>query len=448
MREISSDGSDPRDAAGRLASGFTWYDAARVACALVIVLVIALDVGGIPAAYQLVQTPCSPCDPNSIQATTVQASALQADGMSLQFFALYTTALIVVTQFIYIALGVLLFLRRSDDGVALFTALTLVTFGGAAFTGTMHALTDVNAALGFTTHSLNVIGQSCFIIFLYVFPDGRFRPRLAIIPAVLWSASWVLTLWPNPNPVMSAMTQFTQDGPLFILIILSMIAAQVYRYRRVSSSIQRQQTKWVVYALAVGLGGFATTIIVANFLLPPSVTNSPTGTLVGNTLTYSWFIIIPIGIAAAILRSRLYDIDILIKRTLVYGSLTAILAALYFGLVIGAQQLTYRLTGQQVAQQPVVIVLTTLLIAALFTPLRSRLQRWIDRRFDRSRYDAAKTLAAFSASLRSEVDLAQLNAHLLDVVDETMRPAHASLWLRAPARASAAPAAPHKGSAL
>jgi hypothetical protein len=448
MREISSDSADPRDATGQPAGGFSWYDAARVACALIIVLVIALDVGGIPAAYQLVQTPCSPCDPNSIQATTVQASALHADGMSLQFFALYTTALIVVTQFIYIALGVILYLRRSDDGVALFTALTLVTFGGAAFTGTLHALTDMNAALGFTTRGLNVIGQSCFIIFLYVFPDGRFRPRLAVIPAVLWSASWVLTLWPNGNPMISAVTGFTQDGPLFILIILSMIAAQVYRYRRVSSPIQRQQTKWVVYALAVGLGGFAATLIVANLLLPPSLTNSPTGTLIGNTLTYSWFIIIPIGIAAAILRSRLYDIDILIKRTLVYGSLTAILAGVYFGLVIGAQQLTHRLTGQEVAQQPVMIVLTTLLIAALFTPLRARLQRLIDQRFDRSRYDAAKTLAAFSASLRSEVDLRQLNDHLLAVVDETMRPAHASLWLRASAGSSAASAAPQKGSAL
>src|SRR6185437_8381601 len=139
------------------------------------------------------------------------------------------------------------------------------------------------------------------------------------------------------NPMISAVTGFTQDGPLFILIILSMIAAQVYRYRRVSSPIQRQQTKWVVYALAVGLGGFAATLIVANLLLPPSLTNSPTGTLIGNTLTYSWFLIIPIGIAAAILRSRLYDIDILIKRTLVYGSLTAILAGVYFALVIGAQ---------------------------------------------------------------------------------------------------------------
>ncbi|MFI5277029.1 MAG: hypothetical protein ACHQ1E_07145 [Ktedonobacterales bacterium] len=432
MRDLHGGAVDLDSPATPPARRYSWYDVARLACALIILLVIALDVTSIPAAYHLVQTPCSPCDPNSIQATTVQTTALQAEGLSLQFFAFYTTALIVVTELIYIGLGVIIFLRRSDDGIALLTALTLVTFGGAAFTGTMHALANVNGALDFTTRALNVVGQAAFIVFLYVFPDGRFRPRWTIMPAILWSASWVTTLWPVTNPIIQAATQFMQDGPAFVAIILSMIVAQIYRYLRASSPIQRQQTKWVVYALAVGLGGFATTLVVADLLLPTSVTNSASGAMIGNTLTYGWFLIIPVGIAAAILRSRLYDIDILIKRTLVYGSLTAILAALYFGLVIGAQQLTHRLTGQQVAQQPVVIVLSTLLIAALFTPLRSRLQRGIDQRFYRSRYNAARTLAAFSASLRNEVDLAELNAHLLNVVDQTMRPQTASLWLRSP----------------
>jgi hypothetical protein len=143
------------------------------------------------------------------------------------------------------------------------------------------------------------------------------------------------------------------------------------------------------------------------------------------------FVLLPIGVGIAILRSHLWDIDVIIRRTLIYGSLTAVLAALYFAVVIGAQLVTQAFTGRQVGQQPVVIVLSTLLIAALFTPLRARLQRWIDQRFYRSRYDAAKTVAAFSQALRSEVDLAQLNEHLLAVIDETMRPVHASLWLRA-----------------
>jgi hypothetical protein len=138
------------------------------------------------------------------------------------------------------------------------------------------------------------------------------------------------------------------------------------------------------------------------------------------------------------LRSRLWDIDILINKALVYGSLTALLALLYFGLVIGLGSLVRLFTGQ-VSQSPVVIVASTLAIAALFQPLRHRLQRFIDRRFYRSKYDAAKTLEAFSATLRNEVDLSQLREELVAVVQETMQPAHVSLWLRSPQRHTEVP---------
>jgi hypothetical protein len=206
---------------------------------------------------------------------------------------------------------------------------------------------------------------------------------------------------------------------VLFLLVPACTCSVVLRFRR-SRGIERQQLKWFVYAMAIGLiGGLC---LVATAWFNVNITSASVWTLVTVGL--------PISAGIAILRYRLYDIDIIIKRTLVYGSLTAILAALYFALVIGAQTLTKLVTGQQVGQQPVVIVLSTLLIAALFQPLRHRLQRTIDRRFDRSHYDAAKTVAAFSASLRSEVNLQQLNERLLGVVEETMRPTHASLWLR------------------
>ena len=152
------------------------------------------------------------------------------------------------------------------------------------------------------------------------------------------------------------------------------------------------------------------------------------------TVVSALLLLIPISIAFAILRSRLWDIDIIISRTLVYGSLTAILTVIYFASVIALQSLLGVFTGQLSAgtQTPVVIVASTLGIAALFQPLRRFLQTIIDRRFYRSRYDAARTLAAFSASLRNEVDLNQLREQLLAVVQETMQPAHVSLWLRPP----------------
>jgi hypothetical protein len=278
------------------------------------------------------------------------------------------------------------------------------------------------------------------------FPDGRLlSPRwrwcvwltvaatvLTIIPNTFSqfgdSSDLELASVPNPLAIMSSSVSDAVSGLtsllLFAMIVLSMCSV-VLRFRR-ARGVEREQLKWFVFATAIGLLGGLTLFGFTWF----STTFNPSGSI--------WLVVtvgMPIATCIAILRYRLYDIDIIIKRTLLYALLTIILAALYFGLVIGAQRLTQAFTAQRAGQQPVVIVLSTLLIAALFTPVRAWLQGWIDRRFYRSRYDAARTLAAFSATLRSEVDLAQLNEHLLGVVEQTMRPAHASLWLRAAATA-------------
>jgi hypothetical protein len=204
------------------------------------------------------------------------------------------------------------------------------------------------------------------------------------------------------------------------------IAAQVYRYLRVSTLSQRQQTKWVVGGMAGYIGG--TAISAALWILWPAVNEKGSlAFLVGRAIGTFLFMLIPLSVGAAILRYRLYDIDVIIRRTLIYAMLTTLLAGVYFSGVVLLQGLMRPLTGEG---NDLAIVATTLLIAALFLPLRRRIQAIVDRRFYRSKYNAAKTLAAFSRTARDEVELDRLTGRLAEVVEETMQPAHISIWLR------------------
>ena len=206
---------------------------------------------------------------------------------------------------------------------------------------------------------------------------------------------------------------------LLMVLVLCSVASLVVRFRR-SSGEERQQMKWLTYAAAAY---FATLLLVMS--LPAdsawyrAVDSLSTLVLAG----------LPVAVGIAILKYRLYEIDLIINRTLVYGSLTVMLALIYFGGVATTQAIFRALTGQQ-EQPQLAVVVSTLAIAALFMPLRHRIQSFIDRRFYRSKYNARKTLEAFSAQLRNETDLDALNSDLVGVVRETMQPAHVSLWLR------------------
>jgi hypothetical protein len=193
----------------------------------------------------------------------------------------------------------------------------------------------------------------------------------------------------------------------------------VIRYRRTSGA-ERQQLKW--FALAAVLIGVVTVghLLLLDLLLPEAFLNL----LDATTITCLY-----VAVGIAILRYRLYDIDLIINRTLVYSSLTATLVLFYFGSVVGLQYILRTLTGQE---SQLAIVVSTLAIAALFNPLHRRIQASIDRLFYRRKYDAAKTLEEFSAKLRDETDLEALNSDLLRVVQNTMQPEHITLWLRKP----------------
>jgi hypothetical protein len=344
---------------------------------------------------------------------------------------------------IYLAMALLLFWRRSNDRMANFCAVMLLLFGCATTSGFLYDISvgATTPLLGnsFAIHLLILLlftgGQMCFLLFFFLFPSGRFAPRWTRWVAALAGAYWLATVF---DPTIPA----GPWGNLTLLFIVAAVVAQIYRYLRVSTSVEREATKWVVFGVALGIAIVALPQIVFA-LIPHSalgllVDNSPL--LAGLVFGAPWIIglaLVPIFIAVAVLRSHLWDIDTLINRTLVYGALTALLAAVYLGLTVGFQRLSALVTGQA-GQQPVVIVLSTLVIVALFHPLRSRIQRVIDQRFYRRKYDAARTLREFSATLRQEIDLDDLRARLLAVVDETMQPSHYTLWLRRP------PAAPHE----
>ncbi len=212
--------------------------------------------------------------------------------------------------------------------------------------------------------------------------------------------------------------------------MISIIAIQIYRYIRVSNLVQRQQTKWVVFAIIIGMLVEAVFTLAAVFFPSLDQSGSLYWLLYNNISSYA-LLLIPLSLTIAILRYRLWDIDNLINRSLVYGTLTFLLAFVYFGLVFALQ---FLLRGVISQTNDVVIVISTLTIAALFQPLRKRIQKIIDLRFYRSKYDAAMTLEAFSSTLRNEVVLSKLSEQLLTVVQETMQPAHVSLWLRKPMR--------------
>ena len=283
---------------------------------------------------------------------------------------------------------------------------------------------------------------------LLLFPDGRlpsrrWRPLAWLSGAVIVLCSVAVLLAPGSldnlegvrNPFgLEGAQWLTAVGytllPLLPLCMLASALSLVLRYRR-SKGEERQQIKWIAFAASVVVVVYAIAMI-ASFIHPSDAWTTAGSVWWLNLLTYavlSSFTLVPIAVGIDVLKYRLYDIDVIINRALVYGSLTAMLVVLYLGGVVTMQTLFRALTGQE--QQPqLAVVVSTLAIAALFTPLRRRIQSFIDRRFYRSKYDARKTLESFSVKLRDETNLEALNHELVGVVRETMQPAHVSLWLR------------------
>jgi hypothetical protein len=405
-----------------------WLVLARIVWVAVVVFTLSIFLLSLPAYFAQLQIVCAgvTCVYAYGQLTPGTAQALQNLGLSTGGYAVSILALAIASASVSFGVAALIFWRRSDDWMAMFVSLFLVIIG-VNFSVQAQAILVTNGQMAwYWSHTVLIgLGWVSLSLLFYLFPDGRFVPHWTRLLAVFVVAS---NLFLDASPVPISMFPAWVLSAIFLVNGGSGMVAQIYRYVRVSGPVQRQQTKWVVF-------GFAATIVVilgriVPMLIFPSLSTSSSPYFLLSTYVYPLgLMLIPLTLGIAILRYRLWDIDILINRTLVYGTLTGLLALLYVGLVITLQALFKGVTGQ-VGASPLVIVISTLAIAALFQPLRRRIQRSIDRRFYRRKYDVAKTMEAFSATLRNEVDLSQLSEQLVAVVQETMQPASVSLWLR------------------
>ena len=399
-------------------------------CAALYIWTIGHD---LDATLALIFQPSAAWSPAALTAAAVDLGIPPA---AVAWFVLGVEVAMVVT---FGGAGLVLYARKPDGyGTFLGVAFVLV---GTSITGmvTMAAATYAPLLLG----AVSLFSSLAFVAFaglLYLFPDGHFAPHwlrwLALtIIALFLAISWLgLVLGLRGGTTLMALT-----AALYVTVG---IGSQIYRYMRVSGPVERQQAKWAIAAFVL----FLVTILGALLLTPHSVTLDapPTAASLAGWLAFYLAMTVSsvafvVALANAILRYRLWNIDIIIRRTLIYGLLTGVLAIIYFGSVILLQELLRTLTGQD---SPLAIVLSTLAIAALFNPLRTRIQAIIDRRFYRKKYDAHQVLAQFAITARDETDMNALTAELARVVQETLEPAAVRVWLREPpnlARSKRAP---------
>jgi hypothetical protein len=324
----------------------------------------------------------------------------------------------VVARLSMASVGLIIFWRKSDDWVALVLAGSLMTvlLEGILPSGFLLILTNI----------LFAAGIALFIVLPFVFPNGRFVPHqfrwVIVTLIVIYSIGYIFF---TNVPAFS-----TISTVISLLWILMTFVAIPYRYFRVSNAVERQQTKWVAIGLlAMMVTASYYTIFIAFY--PPSQPSQ--ARVVANLINLPLYVLgygfCSVSILMAMLRYRLWDVDIIIRRTLQYGLISTTLALVYFGSVVVVQTIVNGISGNTQSSQ-LTIALSTLLIAALFNPIRRRIQGFVDRRFFRRKYDAAQMLAQFAVAARDEVDMEHLSAALLDVVEQTMQPKQTSLWLR------------------
>jgi hypothetical protein len=390
-------------------------------------LILSFFVASTPLYFNNLQQVdgCTGCGHQKMTPEVQQA--LQERGWTSELYAAWFIGIEIVMVLVYASVSAVIIWHKSHEREALFAAFAMLA-AGPGFANIPGELAFIHPAWLLPVTGVNFIGRTALFVFFFQFPGGNFAPRWVRWVALGWCLFIFFSIF------FKEMTQivFTAlKGPtLFLLFLSTIVYSQIYRYIRVSTPYQRHQTKWIVL-------GFVTALffgLVMMYILAPIlglILGPALGRAFSVTYWYIAWLFLPVSILIAILRSNLLEIDIIVRRSLIYSALSVSLALIYFGSVVILQDFFQALTGQ-VEPSSAAIVLSTLFIAALFVPLRRRIQDLIDRRFYRRKYNAELTLQSFSANLRNEVDLEQLREQLLGVVQETVQPESISLWIRDP----------------
>jgi hypothetical protein len=395
-----------------------WLVPARVVWMALAILVLAIFFAGVPALFREMQTMCAGKDCLLWQVGPEDARALGGLGLSLSFYAWSGIAWTMVSLLTFLVIATVIFWRQPDNPMAILTSVWLLVLYPTYYNPLRDALVRAVPEWYWPINFVFALGVWSSLIIFYLFPNGRFVPgkaRLMLLPVT----AYALALF------------FFISTPLVLLwgLILAGLVSQVYRYRRVSSPIERQQTKWFILGIVpfnLGLIGFNLSPLIFPVLRQPGLIHL-IFIYIGGTFIISSLLLSVLFLAIAILRYHLWDIDLIIRRTLIYALLTSLLALVYFASIVVLQQVFRAMTGQN---SDLAIIISTLAIAALFNPLRYRVQDTIDHRFYRRKYDAQQVLARFAVTARDEVELEKLTSELVNVVSETMQPTSVSLWLK------------------
>jgi len=384
-------------------------------------LSIALFLITIPVYFQQLNQICAKPPCLAMQLSIGRAIILELSSFKFSSYSMLILVIQVVVYLLNLAIGIFIYARKSNEWLAVLISLMLITSLPADFFTGFQIAYSFGKGLPLL---LMVVNSILLIVFFYIFPTGSFTPRWTAILAGIW----ILLLF--TNSVFPSLVMVSPNPPellIFLLLaglIISSIFVLLYRYRVVFNPIQRDQTKWVVFGVVVTWGGE----ILINLLrlAMPIFTSNAVFLISWNILSLAWTLILPVSILFAVLSSALLDIDVLIRRTLAYTVVIIALLLIYIGSVLIFQKIFELITGQH---SPIVSIISTLVIAAISTPLRQRIQDNLNKIFFRNHYNTELTIQEFSTSARSDVDLDEISTQLVHVIQNTLQPEFLSFWL-------------------